>query len=213
VRAARADDMGPYSPGSSTQLALSHYTETFTYPEGPRGFEADEYGVSYYEPLTDLVALGLQGGYLTSDVDGDAVASLVSYSGEYLGFMGRYQLPLGADWGDHFSFYAELRYLWHDQQGQFSGQQSDITWYESYGRAGPMLRYGPWRLEAGGYYQHSSGYEVDTGTVNQRRDINARGGGAYAGLVFYVEPDGWVGLYGYAGSRREMRLVFSREFD
>jgi hypothetical protein len=207
-----ANDESPYTPGSSTNLTVSHYDETFTYPQGPRNFEIAEYGVSYYEPISDVAALGLQGGYFTGNVDHDAIASLVPFSGEYLGFMGRYQLPWGTTWGDHFSYFAELRYLWHDLQGQLSGQQSDITWYESYGRTGPMLRYGPWRFEAGAYWQHSDGYEVDTGTVNQRRDIDVRGGGGYAGLVYYVESDGWLGLYGFSGSRREVRLVFAREF-
>jgi hypothetical protein len=206
--AALADE-GPFTPGSSTQLTLDHYSETFSYPDGPRTFDVSEYSVGYYEPVAEDVALGLQGGYLTINVDNDKLASLIAYSGQFLGFMGRYQ----STWGDYLNFAAEIRYLWHDQQGQLSGQQSDITWYETYARAGPVLRYGPLRFELGGYYQNNSGNETDTGNVNQRRDISSHGGGAYAGLVLYVEPTGSVALYGYGGARHEVRLVFTREFD
>jgi hypothetical protein len=150
--AALADE-GPFTPGSSTQLTLDHYSETFSYPDGPRTFDVSEYSVGYYEPVAEDVALGLQGGYLTINVDNDKLASLIAYSGQFLGFMGRYQ----STWGDYLNFAAEIRYLWHDQQGQLSGQQSDITWYETYARAGPVLRYGPLRFELGGYYQNNSG--------------------------------------------------------
>lgn len=202
-----ADD-GPYTPGSSTNLTFSHYSTTFTYPDGGRNFDVGEYSVSYYEPVAEEFALGLQGGYLSASVDDDPVASLISYSGQFLGFLGRYQTIDG----DYLNFSAEVRYLWHDQQGQLSGERSDISWYEAYSRAGPIVCYGPFRFEVGGYYQHDSGYETDTGNTDQRRDIYARGGGAYAGLTFYVESDGSVGLYGYSGARREVRLVFTREF-
>ncbi len=75
------------------------------------------------------------------------------------------------------------------------------------------MHLGPWRLAAGGYYQYVNGTETDTGTVNQRLDFSAtHSTGAYIGIAYYLDRTGSLGIYGFGGARRGVRLVFKREF-
>lgn len=207
--AAAAYDDSPFMAGGSTALELGHYSTAFSYPNGDHQAHVDRYGLSFAEPVGDDFRFMLVGGYLALSVDGDPIASAQDYSGRYLGLMGRYE----STEGDYLNFSAAAGYTWHDVDGANSFAPSEIQWYETWVEAGPVLSAGPWRFAAGGYFQSFDGSETDGGAANQFRRFTAGSpAGAYAGIVYYLDRTGSVGLYAMSGARQGVTLVFRREF-
>ncbi|HEU5399031.1 MAG TPA: hypothetical protein VFV77_07100 [Gammaproteobacteria bacterium] len=207
--AAWADDDSPFAAGGSTSLDLGRYSTTFSYPNGDHEAHVDRYGLTFAEPVGDDFHFLLVGGYLALTMDGDPIASAQDYTGRYLGLMGRFR----STEGDYLNFSAAAGYTWHDVNGGNSFAPSEIQWYETWGEAGPVLGVGPWRFAAGGYYQSFDGNETDGGAANQFRRFSAGSpAGAYAGIVYYLDRTGSVGLYATSGARHGITLVFKREF-
>jgi len=205
-----AYDDGPYSPGGSTLLELGRFQTDLDYPTGERRAHVGRYGLGYYEPVGNDFDLNLHGGYLTLDVDNDPVASLQDYTGRYLGIGARYE----STEADYLNFSLQADYTWHDVTGSSDVQQSEIVWYEALVTAGPELRYGPWRLSGGAFYQDIQGNETDNGPpVSQYRTFSAGSqAGGYLGFAFYVDQTGSIGVYATAGARQGINVVFKREF-
>ena len=205
-----AYDDSPFSPGGSTFLELGRYQTNFDYPDGDHAAHVGRYGVAFNEPVANDFSLNLHGGYLTLDVDGDPVASLQDYTGRYLGLGARYE-STGAD---YLNFAVQADYTWHDVNGSSSVLQSEIIWYAAMVSAGPVLRYGPWRLSGGAYYQNIQGNETDSGPpTSQYRTFEAGSQvGGYLGFAYYMDPTGSIGIYATAGARRGINVVFKRDF-
>jgi hypothetical protein len=208
TQAARADGYG--SPGGSTYLELGRYDTSFKYSDGDHAAVVGRYGVAFSQPIADDFDFELHGGYLTLDVDGEPSAlQMNSSGGRYLGLMGRYE----DSQGDYLNFSAEAAYTWYDVNSSgYQATPSESVWYESWGAAGPVFRYDRWRLSLGVYYQNFSGTETD---ANPHRVLDfsaSRGAGAYAGISFYIDPTGSIGLYATTGARHGVNLVFRREF-
>lgn len=207
--AAWADDDSPFAAGGSTSLDLGRYSTTFSYPNGGHAAHVDRFGLTFAEPVGDDFHFLLVGGYLALTVDGDPIASSQDYTGRFLGLMGRYE----STEGDYLNFSAALGYTWHDLNGGNSFAPSEIQWYETWGEAGPVIRTGPWRFVAGGYYQSLDGNETDGGAANQFRRFTAgSAAGAYAGVAYYMDRTGSIGIYATSGARHGVTLVFKREF-
>lgn len=204
-----ADDDSPFMAGGSTSLDLGRYSTALSYPNGDHEAHVDRYGLTFAEPVGDDFHFMLVGGYLTLDVDGDPIASSQDYTGRFLGLMGRYE----STEGDYFNFSAALGYTWHDVDGADSLAPSEIQWYETWADAGPVIRAGPWRFVAGGYYQSLDGSETDGGAANQYRRFSAGSpAGAYLGVAYYVDRTGSLGIYATSGARHGVTLIFKREF-
>ncbi|HEY1992078.1 MAG TPA: hypothetical protein VGH71_06410, partial [Gammaproteobacteria bacterium] len=105
--AARADDL--YS-GGSTFLDLGAYRTPFRYSDGEHQADVGRFGVAFSYRWADDFNLGLHGGYLTLDVDGEPQPLPQSADGRYLGVMARYE---GTE-QDYLNFSAELSYTWAD---------------------------------------------------------------------------------------------------
>ena len=205
---ARAYD-DPYAPGGSTLLDLGRYRTPFSYGGAEHEAHVGRYGIGYYEPASDDVALSLQGGYLTTDVDGEPAPLPLDFTGRYLGLGLRYE----STEGDYLNFSAETSYTWHDVDGSgFGGATSNLTWYEGWAAAGPVLRWQRWRFFFGGYWQHVDGVETDSSPARSLDFGLGRSTGVYAGLMFYVDDTGSIGIYGTSGARQGLKLVFKREF-
>ena len=204
---AHADDL--YDPGASTYVELGRYRTSFTYADGDHEAHVGRYGLAFNEPVAGDTTFGLQGGYLTLDVDGEPPGPFLDFTGRYLGLQGRYE----GTWGDYFNLSGELSYTWHDVNSSGpAATHSEITWYETWAAFGPVLRYGPWRASFGGYYQGISGTETDS-SPSRRVDFNAgKSVGAYAGFSFYIDETGSIGIYGTTGARKGIKLVFRRDF-
>ena len=101
---ARGDE-GPYAPGSSSDLVVSHYSPDVGYPDGLRPYDVREYCLARCESLTHAVALALQGVCGALIVADDPVVSLLTYSGQFPGAMVGYETIAG----DYFKFSGELR--------------------------------------------------------------------------------------------------------
>ena len=199
----------PYTPGGSTLLDLGRYRTAFSYGGVDHEAHVGRYGIGYYEPVSDDVALSLQGGYLTTDVDGEPAPLPLDFTGRYLGLGLRYE----STEGDYLNFSAETSYTWQDVDGNgFSGSSSNLTWYEGWAALGPVLRWQRWRFSFGGYWQQVEGVETDANPA-ARLDFSAgRSTGAYASLMFYVDDTGSIGIYGTSGARKGLKIVFKREF-
>jgi hypothetical protein len=207
---AYAYDESPLSPGGSTLLELGRYHTGFQYPAADDEAHVGRYGVQFSTPVAEDLGVDLHGGYATLDVDSDPVASLQDYTGRYLGLGTRYE----SSNGDYLNFSVEGRYTWYDVTGSSFVEQSEIVWYEGWLAAGPVLRYGPWRLAGGGYYQNVQGNETDTGppTSQYRTFSSDRQLGGYLGFAFYLDRTGSIGVYATAGARQGINVVFKREF-
>lgn len=199
----------PYSPGGSTLLDLGRYRTPFEYGRVDHTAHVGRYGVAFLQPVGPDVVFTLQGGYLTLDVDGEPVPQPLDFTGRYLGLGLRYESTRG----DYLNWAAETSYTWHDVDASGINTRSNITWYESWAAAGPLLRWRDWRLSLGGYWQRFDGTEDDGGSLNARLDFGAgRSAGAYLGIAYYMDPTGSIGIYATSGARQGVKLVFKREF-
>ncbi|HEV7163933.1 MAG TPA: hypothetical protein VGO35_00910 [Gammaproteobacteria bacterium] len=200
----------PYALGGSTLLELGRFQTDFDYPDGEHRAHVGRYGIGYNEPVAPDFDLNLHGGYLTLGVDGDPVASLQDYTGRYLGLGARYE----SSTGDYLNFSVQGDYTWHDVTGSSFVRQSEIVWYEAWVTAGPVLNYGPWRVMGGAYYQNIAGNQTDSGPpASQYRTFSAGSqAGVYLGFALYTDQTGSIAIYGMAGARQGINVVFKREF-
>ena len=198
----------PYSPGGSTLLDLGRYRTPFEYGQTDHTAHVGRYGVAFLQPVGPDVAFTLQGGYLTLDVDGEPAPQPLDFTGRYLGLGLRYESMQG----DYLNFAAETSYTWHDVDASAVNTQSNITWYESWVAAGPVLRWQGWRLSLGGYWQRFAGTEDDGGLATRLDFGSGRSAGVYLGIAYYVDQTGSIGIYATSGARQGVKLVFKREF-
>ncbi|MGH8403401.1 MAG: hypothetical protein ACRESO_08385 [Gammaproteobacteria bacterium] len=206
---AHADNNDIYSPGMSASVDLGRYHTDFAYADGDHQADISRYGITLVQPVATDVGFGLQGGYMTAGINDNTLYPLGDGYGPFLGLFFAWHPMLGDYWSADF----HAGYTWHDMSFQGQNQKADVTWYTGYASLGPVLRLGPWRLAAGGYYQYVNGTETDTGTVNQRLDFSAtHSTGAYIGVAYYLDRTGSLGIYAFGGARRGVSLVFKREF-
>ena len=198
----------PFSPGGSTLLDLGRYRTPLEYGGIDHTAHVGRYGVGFLQPVGPEVDFSLQGGYLTLDVDGEPLPQPLDFTGRYLGLGLRYE----STEGDYLNWAAETSYTWHGVDASGVNTQANITWYESWVAAGPVLRWQRWRLSLGGYWQRFDGTEDDGGLAAQL-DFNAgRSVGAYLGIAYYMDQTGSIGIYATSGARQGVKLVFKREF-
>lgn len=203
---AHADDF--YDPGGSTYLDLGRFQTPFKYFDGDHTAHVGRYGVAFSQGMAQDMSMGLHGGYLTLDVDGEPKPLPVSFSGRYLGVSVDYE---GSE-NDHANLSGELAYTWHEAQNDSFPSNSQITWYQTWIAFGPVLRYDRWRLTLGAYYQNLTGNETDD-SPQQQLDLHApRHLGGYLGIDFYFDRDNAVGLHGTGGARQGIQLVFRKDF-
>ena len=206
---AQADDGDIYAPGMSAAVDLDHYQTDFSYSDGNHQANISRYGITFVQPVAQDVGFGLRGGYMTAGINNAVLNPLGDGYGPFLGLFFVWQPVLGNYWG----LDARLAYTWHDMSFSGANQQADARWYTSYALLGPALRMGRWRLAAGGYWQHISGSETDSGIVSGRQDFSATSStGAYVGFAYYLDQTGSVGVYAFNGARQGFMLVFKREF-
>ena len=204
--AAPADDL--YS-GASTYLDLGRYRVPLRYPDGDHEAHVGKFGVAYDVPLGGDIHGGLQGGYTVLDVADEPQPTAFSFDGRYLGLALRYE---GSE-GDYLNLTGEFSYTWHDVNGDsFSVPVSEVAWYETWMALGPELRYGRLRLTFGAYYQYLEGSETDQRPAQVLDFHVQKRTGAYLGFAVYLDPANSLGLYATQGARREVRLVFCRDF-
>lgn len=198
----------PFSPGGSTLLDLGRYRTPFEYGGVNHTAHVGRYGVAFFQPLGPDVDFTLQGGYLTLDVDGEPLPQPLDFTGRYLGLGLRYE----STEGDYLNWAAETSYTWHGVDASGVNTQANITWYESWVAAGPVLRWQRWRLSLGGYWQRIDGTEDDGGLAAQLDFSAGRSAGAYLGIAYYIDQTGSIGIYATSGARQGVKLVFKREF-
>ena len=209
LQCVRADGDDIYTPGTSASIDLGSYHTDLAYADGAHRADISQYGIIYIQPAAPDVGFGLRGGYMTAGIDSAVLNPLGDGYGPFLGLFFLWQPVLGNYWG----LDARIAYTWHDMSYRGANQQADASWYTSYALLGPAVRLGRWRLAAGGYWQHISGSETDSGTVNGRLDFSAaRSTGAYLGFAYYLDQTGSVGIYTLSGARQGFMLVFKREF-
>lgn len=198
-----------FDADASTFLDLGSFHSALKYPDGEHEAHVGQFGVAYSEPLGLDINGGLRGGYATLQVDGEPQPVALNFDGRYLGIGLRYEDTEG----DYLNFSSEFDYTWHDVNGDdFNQPPSEVTWYETWLAAGPVLRWQRLRVSLGAYYQYLQGSETDDQPARELGFHSSRGAGGYLGLSVYLDRDNALGLYFTAGARQGVQLVFRRDF-
>lgn len=206
--AAQAADVGA---GMGAAVDFSRYNVDLDFDGGPTsGADIDEIGLTLSEQVAPALELALQGGYTSVDPGNHPAAASFGLTGRFFGVVARSQPRLGGN----FSLLLQAAYRYHKvDNGQSEGQFDEFTWYETALRAGPAFRRGPVEVIVGGYYQHFDGSEHARGPIAFSRDFGAdSASGAFASVVYYIDPTGKVGLFGTTGGRHGFGVIFSRSF-
>lgn len=204
-----ADDDDLTFAGMTAAIDVGRYHTEFAYPTADYGADIERYAIVITQPLAQDLDIGFTGAYLLTSVDSPSLDALTQADGQSLG--------LNAIWhprlGNYFSLELQAGYRWNDVNFSSSTGQPEVTWYESYAAAGPVLYLYNWRISAGVRWQHYDGNETDPGTPPAKLDFSAaRSGGGYLGLTYYLDRTGSLALYAFAGGQRGAQLVFKREF-
>lgn len=201
------DDFYPAGLGAAIDVGRVH--TGFAYPAADYRADIDRYAVVITQPVAQDVDFGISGGYLVASVDSPSLATLNQADGQSLG--------LSAGWhprlGNYLSLELQGGYRWNDVSFSSPSGQPDVTWYESYASAGPVLYLFNWRISAGLRWQHYDGTQTDPGPPAAKFEFSAaRSSGAYLGLTYYLDSTGSLALYAFGGGQRGAQLVFKREF-
>lgn len=205
----QADDSDLTFPGMTAAIDIGRYHTEFAYPAADYRADIERYAIVITQPVGGDVDFGISGAYLLASVDSPTLTALSQADGQSLG--------LSAGWhprlGDYLSLELQAGYRWNDVSFSSPAGQPDLTWYETYAAAGPVLYLHRWRLSAGVRWQHYDGNETDPGTPPAKRDFGAaRSSGSYLGFTYYLDRTGSLALYAFGGGQRGARLVFKREF-
>jgi len=209
---AHADDSENFA-GIGASVDIGRYHTDFAYPNGNYQADVSYYGMVFVQPVSPDVGFGLLAGYQTTSVDNASLNPLSDGFGPFAGFFIDWQPELN----DYWNLDLRVGYTWHDlsytSNDQQPYQQADLTWYTSYVFLGPLLHYGPWRFSVGGYYQHLSGSETDSGTLNQTLDFSGtHSTGAYIGTAYYMNRTQSIGIYATSGAIQSVSLTFKVQF-
>ncbi|HWP94716.1 MAG TPA: hypothetical protein VNL72_03170 [Gammaproteobacteria bacterium] len=167
-------------------------------------------GLTLHERYADWLVLGLALGYTRVTSDEDPALAGEDVTGGYLGVQADFRLFETK----YLDLVGGVRYAYTDvSERTQGGNEIALRWTEGEGRLGAVLKYGPVRLAAGVYRLAIDGDQTENGGVTATRAIaDVETEGSYAGLDFYVDRSGYIGVYGENGAREGLRLVFAREF-
>ncbi|MGH8372591.1 MAG: hypothetical protein ACRETO_07660 [Gammaproteobacteria bacterium] len=204
-----ADDDAFAFPGMTAAIDVGRYHTDFAYPAADYRADIERYAIVITQPVAEDVDFGITGAYLLASVDSPTLNALTQADGQSLG--------LSADWhprlGNYLSLELQAGYRWNDVNFSSPAGQPEVTWYESYAAAGPVLYLYNWRISAGVRWQHYDGTENDPGASPAKLDFNAaHSSGAYLGFTYYLDRSGSLALYAFGGGQRGAQLVFKREF-
>jgi hypothetical protein len=204
-----ADDDAFGFPGMTAAIDVGRYYTGFAYPATDYRADVERYAIVITQPVADDVDFGVTGAYLVASVNSPALAALTQADGQSLGLSAAWHPRLG----NYLSLELQAGYRWNDVNFSSSSGQPEVTWYESYAAAGPVLYLYDWRISAGVRWQHYDGTEYDPGTPPAKQNFSAaRSSGTYLGFTYYMDRTGSLALYAFGGGQRGMQLVFKREF-
>lgn len=204
VLPARADGLG-------AGIAYTHYNTDFDFEAAAtESANINELVLTLGESITPFFDLALQGGYTSADFDNHPAAGGYDLTGRLYGIVARTEPPLIPGL---LSLRIQGAYRWHDvDNGRIDSQYDELTWYESQLRAGPVLRFGPVEVIAGGYLLHYDGHEQARGPLAFRRDFGAGSShGVFARVALDV-GNGYIGIYAQSGPREGYGITFSSGF-
>lgn len=202
-------DNGFYPDGMTAAIDVGRYHTGFAYPGNVYAADIDRYAVVITQPMAQDVDFGITGAYVLASVNSPTLAALKQSDGQSLGLSIGWHPRLG----NYFGLELQSGYNWNDVSFSGSSGQPDVTWYESYAAAGPVLYLFNWRISAGIRWQHYEGHETDPGTVPSSRDFRAaRSTSAYLGVTYYLDSTGSLAFHAFGGGQRGGELVFKREF-
>ena len=162
-----------------------------------------------YEPSYPSFRPGLQIGAFDINQDNNPVTTGINLAGNYLGIVFRSSLVSA----EHSGIQLEGSYAYYSADKTFNDQDINLHWHEFQIQAYMLLKYGNLDFSLGGYSHSINGEETAQGLITQTRHFDEQeNNGFHAGLDFWVDATGKVGVYTNSGGGKQMSLVFTRAF-
>lgn len=178
--------------------------------EGGTGLEANTFGLSYREYLSQDIGLELHLGRLGVEHEGDSTAMGFDPTGYYagLGFEARTAERQRLQGG------IDLRYSYYHSGEDVAADTLELDWTQGEARLWATLRLSQrFKLYACVFALSVDGdQELDGTAVAEQSLENADDSGECAGLILETADDGVVGIEGYGGARQGGRIYFGRYF-
>lgn len=195
----------------AASLDYNRYDTIFNTEGDPHETRVTTLGLTLVEPAYRWVYGGLRFGYLDVSQDGNPATAGTNMNGGYFGVL------LGVPFvdTDHFELTAQVEYNIYLARDEIDTQDTELEWTDAVGRLGAAFKYGTVRISAGAFQHYIDGEQVRSGAVNDTArfehdedDAN----GTYAGIEFYLDRTGRIGIHAEQGARDGVMLTFTREF-
>lgn len=203
------DYAGFESQGTEAQLIVQRLETDFNYGDISVNSRINRIGMTLYEPSYPTFQPGLQLGAFEINQDNNPVTSGINLNGNYLGVVFRSSLFRT----DHSAMRLDGSYAYHSADKTLSNQDINLRWHEFMFDGYVQLSYGNLDFSLGGYRHSIDGDETAFGIITQTREFEEKDNtGIHAGLEYWVDATGKVGVHVDNGGGREISLIFAREF-
>jgi len=197
------------SPGMKVSLIVQNLETDFNYDDSIVASSINRIAMLLYEPSYPSFKPGLQIGTFEINQDNNPVTAGINLTGDYLGVVFRSSLMHT----DHSGIQLEGSYAYYSADKTKSDQEINLRWQEFQIDAYLLLEYGNLDFSLGGYTHSIDGDETAYGSITQTRNFHEQENtGIHAGLDYWVDATGKVGLYTNSGGGHEFSLIFTREF-
>ena len=197
------------SPGMEAQLVVQRLETDLNYDDAIVKSRINRIGMTLYEPSYPVFQPGLQLGAFEINQNNNPVTTGLNLTGNYLGVVFRSSLFRT----DHSAMRLDGSYAYHSADKTLSDQDINLSWHEFMFTGYVQLMYGNLNFSLGGYTHSIDGDETAFGFITQTRQFEEKNNtGIHAGLDYWVDATGKVGLHVDNGGGREISLVFAREF-
>jgi opacity protein-like surface antigen len=166
-------------------------------------------GILIRQRFSDIVHLGMLGGYTTLTQTNNPNTAGLKPTGYYAGVL----IDVDILTRQHVSVFGGVGYTYSRVEQSENSQSVELTWGEWRARLGGSVGAGPFRLFGGVSYGTVDGTERLTGTISQTtRFENDSSGGGFLGVDLRVDKNGYVGLEGRSGLDDGWLLYFRHRF-
>ena len=197
------------SPGMEASLVIQNLDTDFKYDDSIVKSSIDRIAMILFEPSYPSFQPGLQIGAFEINQDNNPVTNGINLAGNYLGVIFRSSLLRT----EHSVIQVEGSYAYYSADKIFRDQEINLRWHEVQLQAYLLLEYGSLNFSLGGYTHSINGDEAAHGLITQTRNFEEReNNGIHAGLDFWVDATGKVGVHANSGGGKEISLIFTRVF-
>ena len=164
-------------------------------------------GLTLSKPINDRLVSALHLGYLDLAQPDNPVTDGLGLTGGYLG------VTLGTHLyrTEHLGVRLDLGYRYSSVEDSNEETKVNLSWHELSGALKLLFSFDSLQLSVGASRTGLDGDEKESN--RQTRSIKLKSEDAYsAGVLFWIEPTGYVGIQARRGAQEVTRLVFGRQF-